>query len=488
MFSTRQGGRPINSAAIVERFLERRLQVHPDVVRYIREQNDMALIDQIIASIPEDCLVVSGCHLPGTTPSRDGMRFLCDSQLEVMIGRKGTCKPAGRVEDYVSYFHDRYSRLSGMIRGRCSPVPIKALKQNASRYKSEECAITGMVIEARSTAKGHRLIEIEDPTGFISILFNKDRDDFEEAEKIVPDEVIGVRGTLSPEGTLLFADQLFRPDVPFSYSPYMSEKPGYAALISDIHVGSDTFLEEAWERFAQWLSQSDIAYLLVAGDLVDGIGIYPGQDKELTIPNIYGQYEALGRMLSALPSRIQIVLAPGNHDVVRGAEPQPVIPDKFTGTFPPNCVMVENPALINLQGVRILMYHGRSFDDLIGVIPGASYEKAHDVIPEMLKRRHLAPCYGKRTPIAADTVDRLIIDPIPEVVHCGHVHITGVTRYRGVLAVNAGTWQSQTAFQKQMNIQPTPAQAVILNLSTLHPEIYDFLEEMPEPKILQPGS
>jgi DNA polymerase II small subunit len=473
----------VNSAAIVERFLENRLQVHPDVVRYIREQNDERLIDQIIASIPSDCLVVSGRHLPGTTPARDGMRFVCDPYLEVIAGRKGTCKPAGRVEDYVSYFHDRYSRLSTMVRGRCRPIPIEALKRNTSRYKSEECAITGMVVEVRSTGRGHRLVEIEDPTGFISVLFNKDRDDFDEAEKIVPDEVIGVRGTLSPKGTLMFANQLFRPDIPNSYSPYLSDKPGYAVLISDIHVGSDTFLSDAWERFADWLSRSNISYLLVAGDLVDGIGIYPGQEKELTIPNIYRQYETLGRMLSSLPSHIQIVLAPGNHDVVRGAEPQPVIPEKFTGSFPSNCVWVENPALVNLQGVRILMYHGRSFDDLIGIIPGASYENARDIIPEMLKRRHLAPCYGKRTPIAADTVDRLIIDPIPEVIHCGHVHITGITKYRNVLAVNAGTWQGQTSFQKQMNIQPTPAQAIVLNLATLHPEVYDFLENSPVPKI-----
>lgn len=467
---------------IVDRFLETKLQVHPDVVRYIREQNDDGLIDRIISTIPRDCLVVSLKHLPGSAPVRDGIRFLSDPSLEVIAGRKGSSRPAGKVEDYVSYFHDRYSRLSGMVRGRCSPIPIEALKRNP-RYRSEEFAVTGMVVEARSTGKGHRLIEIEDPTGSISILFNKDRDDFEEAERIVPDEVIGVRGTLSPEGTLMFSDQLFRPDIPFTYSPYMSDRKGYAALISDIHVGSDTFLQDAWERFSDWLAESDISYLLVAGDLVDGIGIYPGQEKELTIPNIYGQYEALGHMLDDLPSRIKIVLAPGNHDVVRGAEPQPVIPDKFTHSFPSNCIMVENPALVNLQGVRVLMYHGRSFDDLIGVIPGASYEKAHEIIPEMLKRRHLAPCYGKKTPIAADTVDRLIIDPIPEVLHCGHVHITGITRYRGVLAVNAGTWQSQTAFQKQMNLQPTPAQTVVLDLATLRPEIYDFLDGTPDPKI-----
>jgi len=442
------------------------------------------LIDQIISAVPGDCLVVSLKHIPGLYPARDGIRFLGDPEMEVMAGKMEAARPIGRVEDYIAYFKDRYTRLSSMVRGRCNPVPIEALKRN-TRYKQEEFAICGMVVEARSTTKGHRMVELEDPTDRISVLFNKDRPDFSEAERIVPDEVLAVRGNLSSEGNLMFADQLFRPDIPFSHAPYTSDRPGAAVLISDVHVGSDTFLEDAWNRFADWLCDSQVSYLLVAGDLVDGIGIYPDQDKELVIPNIYGQYDLLGEMISDLPSHIRVILAPGNHDVVRGAEPQPAIPEKFRKKYPDNCIFVENPALVNLQGVRILMYHGRSFDDLIKLMPGASYEKAYDIIPEMLKRRHLAPCYGNRTPIAADTIDRLIIDPIPEVVHTGHVHICGISRYRGVLGINSGTWQSQTAFQKQMNIQPTPAVAIALDLATLQPTMYDFMEETPEPLVLQ---
>ena len=92
----------------------------------------------------------------------------------------------------------------------------------------------------------------------------------------------------------------------------------------------------------------------------------------------------------------------------------------------------------------------------------------------MLQRRHLASVYGRRTPIAADKQDRLLIDTVPEVLHTGHIHVTGITRYRGVLGINAGAWQSQTAFQKQMNVNPTPAQAVLLDLQTLVPEVLDF--------------
>lgn len=473
----------LDSSLIVERFLDTKLQVHPDVVRYICEKKDERLIDQIISSVPADCLVVSLQHIPGISPIRDGVRFLCDPEVDIISGRMGTAQPVAKVEDYIAYFADRYAKLSGMIRGRCTPVPIEALRRN-SRYKQEEFSVCGMVMDVKSTGNGHRMVELEDMTGSVNVLFHKNRPDFSEAERIVPDEVIGIRGTLSHEGTLMFADQIFRPDIPFSYAPYTSERKGAAVLISDIHVGSDTFLEDAWNRFADWLSDSEVSYLLVAGDLVDGIGIYPDQDKELVITNIYEQYDVLGEMLAGLPPHLKIILSPGNHDVVRGAEPQPAIPEKFRSSYPSSCIFVENPALVNLQGVRVLMYHGRSFDDLIGLMPGASYEKAHEIIPEMLKRRHLAPCYGRRTPIAADTVDRLVIDPIPEVVHTGHVHIYGISRYRNVLGINSGTWQSQTAFQKQMNIQPTPGVAVALDLKTLQPRVYDFMNGSQEPLVL----
>ena len=38
------------NAEIVRRFLETKHQVHPDVVNYIREQNDPSLIDRIAAA------------------------------------------------------------------------------------------------------------------------------------------------------------------------------------------------------------------------------------------------------------------------------------------------------------------------------------------------------------------------------------------------------------------------------------------------------
>ncbi|MGB7994229.1 DNA-directed DNA polymerase II small subunit [Methanoregula sp.] len=464
----------LDAQQITLRFLDTRLQVHPDVVRYIQERDNLDLIDRIIASVPDDTIVVSPKHIPGINATRDGMRFLTDPTVEIISGCPGTSGSINGTADYLHYFRDRYTRLGAMIRGRCSGMPIEGLLRS-SRYRQEESTVIGMVVEVKTTTNGHRIAEIEDTTGNISVLFRKDRPIFADAERLIPDEVIGVKGKLSNDGRLFFAELMFRPDIRIDNKPFMSETPGKAVFISDVHVGSNTFLTDCWNHFIDWLSESDASYLLIAGDLVDGIGVFPGQEQELTIKNIYEQYDAFGEMISAIPRRIKIIMAPGNHDVVRGAEPQPVIPAQFTKKFPENCMLVENPALVNLQGVRVLMYHGRSIDDMIGLIPGGSYEQSGKMMEEMLQRRHLAPAYGRRTPIAAGKVDRLIIDPLPEILHTGHVHIRGLTLYRGVLGINAGTWQSQTAFQKQMNVNPTPAQAIMVDLQTLAPETFSFL-------------
>ena len=53
------------------------------------------------------------------------------------------------------------------------------------------------------------------------------------------------------------------------------------------------------------------------------MGIYPGQDKELAIPDLFGQYSEFARLLELLPEWVECVMLPGNHDAVRPAEPQP---------------------------------------------------------------------------------------------------------------------------------------------------------------------
>lgn len=403
-----------------------------------------------------------------------------------------TC--VGEYMEFVQYFRNRYSKLSDMIRGRITARPIESLNRNRKHGGGlkrsgggdySEVSIIGMVSEVRSTANGHKMLQLEDPTGsFLVLVHQAEKDLFEEASKIILDEVIGITGSLTNDGSLIVAKKIIFPDLP-NISHRREGTWGKAVFTSDVHIGSSTFLEEEWCSFLDFLNgkcdndqmkelSKDIRFLVIAGDLVDGIGIFPGQEHELDILDIYDQYAKAAEYFNQVPEHIQIIISPGNHDAVRQAEPQPRFPERITSLFEDRITFVGNPALVDLDGVQVLMYHGRSIDDLVASIPGVSYQEPEKAMIEMLKRRHLSPIYGSRVSIAPEKQDHFVIDPIPDILHCGHVHTIGIGRYKNVLAINSGTWQSQTEFQKMVNLMPTPAQVPIVDLSTLRTTLLHF--------------
>ncbi|HEV2449077.1 MAG TPA: DNA polymerase II small subunit, partial [Thermoplasmata archaeon] len=133
-----------------------------------------------------------------------------------------------------------------------------------------------------------------------------------------------------------------------------------------------------------------------------------------------------------------------------------------------------NPSTFALEGTVVAAYHGRSFDDLIPALPGADYGHPTEVMKRMLIMRHLAPIYGGRTPLAPLPTDGLLIDPVPEILVTGHAHTFGADRYRGVLLLNASTWQAETEYQRMRNITPIPARAAVVRLADLSLKAYDF--------------
>jgi len=300
------------------------------------------------------------------------------------------------------------------------------------------------------------VIELEDPTGQITAIISRDSEVYEESAGVVTDEVIGVTGTSDGNGRL-FVKSLLWPDIPARTAP-LEKGSGYALLLSDLHVGSRYFMTEAWERFMGWLNgeaddpsglADQVRYLLIAGDLVDGVGIYPGQENDLAVMDIYAQYEAAAEKLNCIRKDIKVIIAPGNHDIVRQAEPQPALPEDVRGYFRRDMLFVGNPAWVTVGGVSVLMYHGRSIDDLVLRLPGISYAAPEKAMIEMLRRRHLSPIYGGRVSIAPEHEDHYVISRPPAILHCGHVHTVGIARYKGVAVINSGTWQSQTDFKRR---------------------------------------
>lgn len=386
---------------------------------------------------------------------------------------------------YGELFNDRFRTLSRFLRGRSDLkdlVPIRELPR-----QSREASVLGMVREVKTTEKAHHiLLTVEDDTGAVRVLVpatsSLARTTF------LVDEVLGVHLLLGGEpGRLPIVRDVVRPDTPALRQNRATSRPARVLFLSDTHVGSKMFLEEAWTEMIAFLKgesvRPDIAntieHVVIAGDLVDGIGVYPNQQADLAIPDIVEQYRELGRRLRELPSRLNVVAVPGNHDAVCPAEPQPPLPAELTHDLPGNVRIVGNPSTFALDGVLVEAYHGRSFDDLIPNLPGARYDQPTEVMKRMLAMRHLAPSYGGKTPLAPLARDGMIIDPLPDIFVTGHTHTYGVEKHRGILLLNASTWLSETEYQRMRNVKPVPARAIVVDLQTQMVNTLDFLRERP---------
>lgn len=376
---------------------------------------------------------------------------------------------SGELENLIAYFQSRYEKLANIL------VKRPELKNYTKVADIEEgqsnLSLILMVREIRSTKNGHKLIEFEDDTGTIPILFsNKNEEVFKEAEKLVKDEVIGVLA--DKNGDLAIGNEIINPGV---MRIPKKEMDFSIVFLSDVHIGSLTFLEDAFTRFIDWINcefgneeqvkiAESVKYLVIGGDIVDGIGVYPNQEKELAIKDITQQYNEAARFLGNIRSDIKIIIAPGNHDASRVAEPQPAVPEEYAKALYEldNVEFISNPGVVSLDGINVLIYHGRSFDDLVMAVKEFTHEKNDLLMEELLKKRHLAPIYGERTPLASELEDYLVIDEVPDVFHTGHVHINTHKKFNGIHLINSGTFQTQTEFQKIYNIEPTPAEVPVL--------------------------
>ncbi|MGP8331337.1 MAG: DNA-directed DNA polymerase II small subunit [Methanosarcinaceae archaeon] len=527
---------------IIEMFAEEGYQVSPEAVEMISAcVSPIELVGHILATIDESVFVIGAGHIdfdgfktslknqqtdihssdpliktvsspissffpssssfsPLLSDHKYGCEYKCEyteNPVNIIsdITDQSTC--VGEYMEFVQYFRNRYSKLSEMIRGRVNARPIESLvknrrqgggmRQEKGKNGYNEISIIGMVSNIKTTTNGHKIIELEDPTGSFSVLVRMaDKELFNKASRLVLDEVVGITGALTNDGNLMIVKKIIRPDLP-AMSIRRNNTSGKAVFISDVHIGSSTFLEDAWQHFIDFLNgdvdnnamreiAKEVRYLVVAGDLVDGVGIFPGQDKELAIYDVYDQYKKAVEYFDQVPDYIKVIIGPGNHDAVRQAEPQPQFPDHIRSNFNGNCniTFVGNPAMVNLDGVKVLMYHGRSIDDLVAAIPGVSYQEPTTAMVEMLKRRHLSPIYGSKVSIAPEKHDHFVINQIPDIMHCGHVHTVGVKNYKNVLLINSGTWQAQTEFQKRVNLVPMPAQIPVVDLSNLKTTMLKF--------------
>jgi len=399
-------------------------------------------------------------------------------------------KPKKRtVQDFVDYFNARYRQIQKLLTSRQDLQNLTSISRLRSKKDSEKISIIGIIQDKGTTKNEHIMLTLEDTTGTIKVLVRKSAQDLmNTAKDLVFDEVIGVSGSVGDN--IIFADSIVIPDIPIQQ---MKSSPDevYACVLSCVHVGSGGFEHEKFNNFIQWTQgefgtpeqravASKLKYMFICGDIVDGVGIYPSQEKELSIPDIREQYKECARLLSQVPKHITMIICPGNHDVGRISEPQPKFLKEYASPMYdiPNAILVCNPCLVNIHasdnfpGFDVLMYHGYSFDDYSECVPSIKHSGTHIsdraalVMRFLLQRRHLAPQHSSTLYIPDPRYDPLVIERVPDLFFAGHIHKAGTLNHRSCTLIAGSCFQAKTDFQEKVGHDPEPGVVPCINLKT----------------------
>ncbi|RLC75914.1 MAG: hypothetical protein DRJ03_29515, partial [Chloroflexi bacterium] len=187
------------------------------------------------------------------------------------------------VRDFARFYRDRYEKLRDIIVKRIEGDYI-----SIDKLGGEEKLLVVMVREIREQ-NDKVLLEVEDLTGKCSVLVDK-----ETAKEVERDDVIAIR--CRKFGDLAYATVIMYPDVPI-------RKPktgrGKLLIVSDLHL-DEAPIEQA-RKLVSWFINSDVKFLLIAGDI--------------------GDLKALESLLSDVPREKTVFFIPGEIDDKRYPAP-----------------------------------------------------------------------------------------------------------------------------------------------------------------------
>jgi len=394
------------------------------------------------------------------------------------------------VKNFARYFKNRFDQLKVVLQEHSELDNLISI--NKIFGNKQMISIIGMVYTKKITKNKNIILEVEDPTGKVKILINKDKEKlYELAEEISLDSVLGFR--CSGNKQILFANNIIFPDtmVPEKkHSPFEE----CALFIGDLHYGSKLFLKKSFIKFIEYLNSKEspdvkkIKYLFISGDLVTGTGVYPNQEQDLEVKDLEEQFIGVANLLKSIPKHIQIIISPGNHDGVRIMEPQPIFDEKYAWPLYEleNVTLTTNPSLLNIGahkdflGFNVLLYHGFSYPYYANNVPCLISKKAmncpEEIMKYLLKNRHLAPTHGS-TQYYPSNEDFLFIKDVPDIFVSSHTHKSGIFYHNNILLISTSCWEAMTPYQEKFGNEPDHCKVPMINLKTGQVKILDFEED-----------
>lgn len=181
---------------------------------------------------------------------------------------------------------------------------------------------------------------------------------------------------------VIFDKELIGKEIKFPNVPIRKPKTGFGKLcfISDLHLDKIPLIY--FEKFIDILNQQNPDFLIIAGDV--------------------GDVKLLKKYADEINTKI--ILIPGNVD----KKEYPALPINVEHK---NIISLSNPCLIRINGLVILIIH--------------EFNK------EMLIKRDLGD--------GNNLIKPLVLEILPDIVHCGHTHQPFIENYKSISIVNSGS-------------------------------------------------
>ncbi|MFH1127017.1 MAG: DNA-directed DNA polymerase II small subunit [archaeon] len=468
-------GLKIKSLILTREILERELKRLIEPVKEKIEDKKHEKENIVTKTIKEEPEAIKPC-----------LKSSRDIPHSVIVENLNCYEPAEKnVGSFVEYFNARYNAMKNILAHRQELKNLVSIGRFTKFSNDKNISVIGLVSNISKSKNDNTILEIEDPTGRIKAIIKENKDIGE--GDILNDEVLGITGSIF--NGFLFVESIVLPDVPLSRAIRRVNDAVSAAFISDTHYGSKYFSQKIESRFLNWIRSSEgaqVKYLFICGDIVDGVGIYPGQEADLLVKDIYAQYALFEEFIMKIPEHIQIILCPGNHDAVRMGEPQPILPRELVPKLHDmkNVYLTTNPAYVNIhaidsEGINVLMYHGYSFTSIVDAVPylrQKGLQNPQHVMTYVLRRRHLAPTYGSTIAIP-EKKDSLIITKIPDIFQTGDLHSHAIDNYKGITLISSSTFQNQTPFMDRVGHIANPGKVTVVDLNTRNTRCLDFTKE-----------
>jgi len=330
--------------------LNKGFQIHPDAFKILDDITDVKKLEKIIKEIVKEKTrqkqyQINQNDLETYLGIKDDPNL--QSDLKVLSDPTEKITSGEGVKGYNALFSSRFNKLKRIISERPESKMLKSISVVKSTKLENDVYVCGLVT-ARNAERNITKLVLEDPSGsFEGIIFDDELQ--KTAGTLLIDQFVMVRVATAKNSGLMIKD-LIMPDLP-DQKINKSESEVYAVFLSDLHIGSKYFMEEELVEFVKWISSPDpvarkVRFVLIGGDMVDGVGIYPNQNKELVCQTIEEQLQKTEDLLDKIPTNVKIIIIPGNHDPGRRALPQPAIPQKYNAGLGERekIEMVGNPA------------------------------------------------------------------------------------------------------------------------------------------------